>query len=81
MTAPNLLPSGFMGSIPNLNRNVSPPLDRSVTPPRNAVITFSTFPHDVHVATNPSVPFAAAAPCAASTRYRSPQASQYDIAR
>jgi hypothetical protein len=27
------------------------------------------------------VPFAAAAPCAASTRYRSPQASQYDIAR
>jgi hypothetical protein len=27
------------------------------------------------------VPFAAAAPCAASTRYRSPQVSQYDIAR
>ena len=78
-TPPNLLPSGFIGSMPNLNRNVSLSLLRAVVPLSSAFTTSSTFPHDVHTATSPSVDFAAAAPVAASTRNKSPHASQYAI--
>ena len=79
LTAPNLLPSGFMGSMPYLNRNVSLVLKLSLMPLSNAARTFSHRLHPVHRATSPSTAIAAAAPDASSTLYSDPHLSQKDI--